>query len=353
MLTKVFVATVLALGQATPSPSQLPSPGATPSPRANPSPGPSQRPKSPGRTPAPAASPSLNLVPSTGPSLAPPAPPPPARVPEVLRPSPSLSPSPSPSPSYSEPPADPAMASRGTGVVRAAEAFRHAATLDTRLASAEQQLQRLRSAQDRPIILYQQAAAIPADLRDTWWQARQLTGRGGSDLTPIDESTVAALRGSVLAAHDTATRLAAPFGDVTAARLAEAAQRRDGKLRLPVPGGVTSGFGPRINPLHHGAEEHSGWDLAAEPGTPVLAAAAGRVSRAGWNGSYGYYVCVDHPGVQSCYAHQAVLLVRAGQDVLSGQPVGLSGSTGASTGPHVHFEVRTPRGQALDPLLWM
>ncbi|RZU76210.1 murein DD-endopeptidase MepM/ murein hydrolase activator NlpD [Micromonospora kangleipakensis] len=130
-----------------------------------------------------------------------------------------------------------------------------------------------------------------------------------------------------------------------------------GKLGRPLRGRLTSRFGTRLDPYFHVWQLHPGVDLAAPVGTPIVAAADGRVTRAGWYGGYGNYTCLDHgrtdgQRLSTCYGHQSRLLVSAGQRVRAGQVIGLVGSTGASTGPHLHFEVRLG-GRAVDPLPWL
>lgn len=113
---------------------------------------------------------------------------------------------------------------------------------------------------------------------------------------------------------------------------------------------LTSSFGLRRDPLLGGWRNHSGVDLAASYGTPVLASGNGIVSRAGWQGGYGLLVSVDHGnGMQTRYGHLARLNVIEGQRVNKGDLVGFVGSTGRSTGPHLHYEVRE-NGYAVDPL---
>ena len=113
---------------------------------------------------------------------------------------------------------------------------------------------------------------------------------------------------------------------------------------------VTSGFGVRYHPLLGTMRMHSGVDLAARMGTPVLATAEGRVSAAGWHGGYGQFVAIEHGnGYQTRYGHLAYIAVQQGQAVHRGDLVGYVGSTGMSTGPHLHYEVRQG-GQALNPL---
>jgi len=121
----------------------------------------------------------------------------------------------------------------------------------------------------------------------------------------------------------------------------------------PVPAPVTSGFGMRVHPLTGVTRLHAGLDLGAPAGTPIRAAAGGAVVFAGVMGGYGNTVDVGHAdGTTTRYAHQSRILVRSGQQVAAGQVIGLVGSTGASTGPHLHFEVRTPTGP-INPHDWL
>lgn len=104
---------------------------------------------------------------------------------------------------------------------------------------------------------------------------------------------------------------------------------------------VTSNYGGRDYPLGGGYNFHLGTDIAASYGTPVLAYQAGTVLIASYHWSYGNYVVIDHGnGFSTLYAHMSALTVSAGQTVTAGQQVGLIGSTGSSTGPHLHFETR-------------
>lgn len=117
-----------------------------------------------------------------------------------------------------------------------------------------------------------------------------------------------------------------------------------GILSWPVSGPVTSGFGPRWGRMHEGI------DIAVPTGTPVGASAPGTVIYAGWLGGYGNLVVVDHGnGLSTAYAHNSSLLLGVGASVGTGTTVALSGNTGNSSGPHVHFEVRVG-GSAVDPL---
>ena len=113
---------------------------------------------------------------------------------------------------------------------------------------------------------------------------------------------------------------------------------------------VTSEFGGRIDPFTGKRKGHTGMDLAVPTGTPIRAALSGTVTASQYNaGGYGYYVMIDHGnGLATLYGHCSQLLARVGQTVEVGDIVALSGSTGRSTGPHLHFEVRV-NGERTDP----
>jgi murein DD-endopeptidase MepM/ murein hydrolase activator NlpD len=120
----------------------------------------------------------------------------------------------------------------------------------------------------------------------------------------------------------------------------------NGRWLWPARGVFTSGYGWRWGRMHKGI------DIANSVGTPVLAAQSGRVTFAGWNdGGYGYLVEITHEdGSRSIYAHHSRILVRVGEEVSQGQQIGLMGSTGRSTGPHLHFEVHAPGLGAINPI---
>lgn len=119
---------------------------------------------------------------------------------------------------------------------------------------------------------------------------------------------------------------------------------------MPLAGRLTSRFGMRAHPILGGYRQHSGVDLAAPTGSPVLATAAGTVTYADWRSGYGLLVVVEHGGgLQTRFAHLSRIVVGTGQRVASGQLVGLVGATGRATGAHLHYEVRR-NGRAIDPL---
>lgn len=129
----------------------------------------------------------------------------------------------------------------------------------------------------------------------------------------------------------------------------------------PLPAGsftVSSGFGPRTPPktrTGQGSSFHEGIDLSAPQGTPIFAAGPGTIEVAEMRGGYGYAVYIRHDnGWSTRYGHMATRpAVQAGQRVEGGQQIGIVGSTGNSSGPHLHFEVRDPNGQARPPAQWM
>lgn len=117
----------------------------------------------------------------------------------------------------------------------------------------------------------------------------------------------------------------------------------------PVSGTITSPFGWRSNPFGGSPDFHPGLDIAAPMGTTVTAAASGTVILAQWYGGYGNFIMIDHGGsVASGYGHLSAIYVSVGQQVQRGQAIGAVGSTGHSTGPHLHFEVRI-NGKPVDP----
>jgi murein DD-endopeptidase MepM/ murein hydrolase activator NlpD len=123
-----------------------------------------------------------------------------------------------------------------------------------------------------------------------------------------------------------------------------------GKMIWPVRGPITSPFGWRYHPILRVKKYHNGEDIAVPSGTPVHAADSGVVVVSGWEGGYGNYIAIDHGnGISTGYGHNSRLLVHQGDHVVKGQVISLSGSTGLSTGPHVHFEVRR-NGEPIDPL---
>jgi murein DD-endopeptidase MepM/ murein hydrolase activator NlpD len=136
--------------------------------------------------------------------------------------------------------------------------------------------------------------------------------------------------------------------------LSQAAEQRSSRWAStpsiwPVKGWVTSGFGPRISPFTEKPAWHDGLDIGAAPNTPVRAPAQGRITSIGYDPKLGNIVRLDHGfGVETLYGHLAKALVKEGQRVERGDVIALVGSSGLSTGPHLHYMVKL-NGQALDP----
>jgi murein DD-endopeptidase MepM/ murein hydrolase activator NlpD len=121
-------------------------------------------------------------------------------------------------------------------------------------------------------------------------------------------------------------------------------------IEMPVHGRLTSGFGERFHPILGYERFHAGVDLGAPLGTPIVAAADGRVVSAGWRGGYGRAVQIAHSGgLDTLYGHMSRIAAAPGEMVRRGEVIGYVGSSGLSTGPHLHFEV-TKDGRPVNPL---
>lgn len=128
-----------------------------------------------------------------------------------------------------------------------------------------------------------------------------------------------------------------------------------GVLGWPAPSSkrITSEFGYRLHPTLNVNKLHTGMDIGVPTGSQIVAANAGKVIKAAWNNSYGYMVMIDHGGgIVTLYAHNSQLKVKTGDVVARGQLIALSGSTGVSTGPHLHFEVRV-NGEYKNPRAYL
>jgi murein DD-endopeptidase MepM/ murein hydrolase activator NlpD len=137
--------------------------------------------------------------------------------------------------------------------------------------------------------------------------------------------------------------------------LSQGGQFIGGKFVWPAPGykRITSEFGWRIHPVYKTRKYHSGLDIGVPWGKKVVAAGTGKVIYAGTYGGYGKAVIIDHGGgITTLYAHNSSLKVKAGAIVSAGTTIALSGSTGVSTGPHLHFEVRK-NGEVVNPRPWL
>lgn len=171
--------------------------------------------------------------------------------------------------------------------------------------------------------------------------ADKMTAAGGVGMTAMFAKQ---LGGS----HEVAAPPAAPIANAPIPAPAEIPQGAPHFI-LPVAGRPSSGYGLRTDPIHGTAVNHPGFDLAAATGTGVAAAARGTVVQAGPAGTYGNLVVLRHEnGFETRYAHLSSVDVGVGDVVEPGQPLGRVGSTGYSTGPHLHFEVRHD-GRPIDP----
>lgn len=175
------------------------------------------------------------------------------------------------------------------------------------------------------------------------------TGQGGKGYLDT-QSTMA-----VLQAQNSNIRQMLDSTKKSVSELLGEVEGRSGKTaafpdKWPTDGGsISSGYGGRTGPIEGGYEWHPGIDIAVEFGTPIYATAAGTVEQAGWNGGYGRYVRISHgDGYETAYGHMSGIAVAVGQQVTKGEIIGFVGSTGYSTGPHVHYEVLAD-GQTIDP----
>jgi murein DD-endopeptidase MepM/ murein hydrolase activator NlpD len=210
-------------------------------------------------------------------------------------------------------------------------------------------------------------------LRSLQANLKKLSGVDDADVTLADRGR-SALGGSngifdepfAVATEDTVSRsksvdahLALMFDEVraergTLAELLDYFRGREALLRstpsiAPTHGFLTSGFGTREDPFTNADSGHSGDDIAAPSGTEVVAPADGVVTLAGENGGYGNCVILEHrPGLTTVFGHLSSVLVHGGDRVVRGQRIGRVGSTGRSTGPHLHYEVRQ-NGVPLNP----
>lgn len=207
------------------------------------------------------------------------------------------------------------------------------AAMARRLGEMQAQLMRLDALGER--------VAKLAGIRPEEFSFRDLPGRGGAEPTDARPLSIDELNEQVeRVARGVESR--ADYLDVVESELLSA-QVRAALLPHNTPvteGFIGSGFGRRLDPFSGQWAMHAGLDFAAPPGTPILAAAGGVVSTAEFNPAYGNMVVVDHGnGLQTLYAHASKIEVRAGEIVRKGQQIARVGSTGRSTGAHLHFEV--------------
>jgi murein DD-endopeptidase MepM/ murein hydrolase activator NlpD len=199
-----------------------------------------------------------------------------------------------------------------------------AQTLENRLAGLSREIEQFEDRTRRLAIV----AGLP----------REEAGQGG----PLEKTApVSAERRSAISARLDALETQLARRDAVASSTPTVA---------PVRGLLNSGFGSRSDPFTGSPAFHTGLDISTRRREPVLATAGGTVARSGWSGDYGNVVEIDHPtGYRTVYGHLDVILARAGQTVKRGDQIGLVGSTGRSTGPHLHYEFRLA-DRAVNPL---
>ena len=216
---------------------------------------------------------------------------------------------------------------------RRKDAARAAAAAADAREQADQRREAVAAARDSIVDLRDQAAAVAATRTEVLERVRARRSTYEAELAAID--AVSSSIAGMLAARQAGQ---VPVDVVP------------GMLRIPLRGArLTSPFGLRVHPIYGTVRLHTGLDLAAPLGTPVKAAADAVVVTAGAHGGYGLAVVLDHGGaLATLYGHLSRLLVEPGDVVHRGDVIGLVGSTGASTGPHLHFEVRVS-GSPVDP----
>ena len=191
------------------------------------------------------------------------------------------------------------------------------------------------------------AADIAAPLRAAQDAKQTTLGSGDDDFRQLFANWRSLDKSVGYAAPVAANSFAAAPAPITTARVSIPS-------RMPVEGTrLTSDYGMRYHPVLGGRRGHKGVDLAGPVGTPIHATADAVVSKAEWFSSYGLYVSLEHGGdIQTRYGHMSRLNVSAGQRIRKGDVIGYIGSTGRSTGPHLHYEVRIA-GLAVNPIPYM
>ncbi|MDR1558335.1 MAG: peptidoglycan DD-metalloendopeptidase family protein [Clostridiales bacterium] len=197
------------------------------------------------------------------------------------------------------------------------------------------------------------------DLQDTLARKQELYNRLDSDeksyeekmasLKETEDEIVALIKQKEKEAAEAAARLAAAGGGYASATINTSPY--SGRMLWPVPGRylISDVYRVRYNPVNGRREQHAGVDIPAPYGTSIVAAESGVVITSSWKSGYGYTVIIDHGnGITTLYGHNSRLLVSGGQSVGKGDSIALAGSTGNSTGPHCHFEVRI-NGSPVNP----
>ncbi|MEA3510564.1 MAG: peptidoglycan DD-metalloendopeptidase family protein [Actinomycetota bacterium] len=213
-------------------------------------------------------------------------------------------------------------------------------TIAANEANLSADLAELKLAEERLGALQNELQQASDALQEEYRQQRSLLARYDAEIEEI-EVEIASLE-----------KEQSSIKNLIAARV-KAAGSAPGSLVRPVPGAISSGFGPRIHPIYGYELMHSGVDMNGAMGQKIVAAAGGTVFFAGVKGGYGNSIMIDHGGgMVTLYAHQSKFAVSNGQKVDAGQVIGYVGSTGVSTGPHLHFEVRI-NGNPVNPAKYL
>lgn len=184
-------------------------------------------------------------------------------------------------------------------------------------------------------------------LADGEADAAGLSGMGGGELTT--EELQMWLQDNLDTLHTVVDQHSHVFTQLKSSAVAYEHRLRHTPSTWPVTGRITSEYGVRRHPITGATQTHTGIDIAVPTGTPVASTAAGRVVHAGPDGGYGLTVVIDHGyGLRTLYAHNSRVLVKVGDVVERGDVIALAGSSGVSTGPHVHYEVHV-NGRKVNP----
>ena len=227
-------------------------------------------------------------------------------------------------------------------------------------AQIEEHKQKLESDRAKLVELEKAALAKQAEIEQKKAERNVVLQKAQNDrataMQAIEELNASSAQVSAMLKERQAARAAAAAAAAAAAQSSGGQGASDnwvqgtGQLGWPVSGEITSPYGYRVHPIWGTTIYHSGIDIGVDEGTPVHAADGGVVVWSGWMGGYGYAVVIDHGnGLSTLYGHNSELAVDEGQSVAKGQVISYAGSTGNSTGPHVHFEVRV-NGDPVDPM---
>jgi len=197
-----------------------------------------------------------------------------------------------------------------------------------------------------------QRLAKAAGIKSDEFRFDEKPGQGGPAPVAGRELTLPEFQQMLQDISNTLDDRADKLGALDSMLLNDRLVRKTVPTMLPIMSGYySSNYGYRVDPINGHKAFHTGVDLIAPPGTPVMAAAGGVVAQVGYIAEYGNIVDVDHDnGLTSRYAHLSKSLVKVGDIVMKGQKIALVGATGRVTGPHLHFEVRDKNGKAVNPM---